>query len=116
MERMNCVDINLHLQTLSGYNEDNQEDSDSSHDSDLEVTSDIDETESRVINFNTYLTTNFDEYETDDELENNPPSASRCNSITNGEKKSSNTSANETETEDNSRACDQKQTTTMVHS
>ncbi|CAF1478988.1 unnamed protein product [Adineta steineri] len=73
---MSLLGTNLHLQTLQGFNKINEEETDSSDDSEVEVTSEIDEHENHIINFNTYLNIHSDDEEKDDKLNNDSNSVS----------------------------------------
>ncbi|CAF0891787.1 unnamed protein product [Adineta steineri] len=73
---MSLLGTNLHLQTLQGFNKINEEQIDSSDDSEVEVTSEIDEHENHIINFNTYLNIHSDDEEKDDKLNNDSNSVS----------------------------------------
>jgi len=97
-QEMNCLDTNLHLQTLQGFSNNNEEDSDSSDDSEVEVISQTDPLENHIINFNTYLNINLDDDEKDDELNNNTTSTSTVTTTTIDNKECpSNTSDDEIE-------------------
>ncbi|CAF4219307.1 unnamed protein product, partial [Adineta steineri] len=58
------------------FNKINEEETDSSDDSEVEVTSEIDEHENHIINFNTYLNIHSDDEEKDDKLNNDSNSVS----------------------------------------
>jgi hypothetical protein len=95
---MSLFDTNLHLQTLQGFSNNDEQESDSSHDSEIEVTSEIDDLENHAINFNTYLNINVDDDEKENELNNNTTSTSPVTTTTIDNKQcSSNTSDDEIE-------------------
>ena len=56
----------LHLESLDGFNDHNEQESDSSCDSDVEVTSEVGGVENDVINFNAYCNINSKDDDKDD--------------------------------------------------
>ncbi|CAF1393602.1 unnamed protein product [Rotaria sordida] len=106
---MNLFDSNLHLQTLQAFSNNNEQETDSSDDSEIEVTSEIDDRENHIINFNTYLNINPDDDEKDDELNDNTTSTSPATITTIDDKQSSsNTSDDEIEIKTGSGGIKQK--------
>ncbi|CAF3524754.1 unnamed protein product [Rotaria sp. Silwood2] len=100
---------NLHLQTLQGFSNNNEQETDSSDDSEIEVTSEIDDRENHIINFNTYLNIKPDYDEKDDELNDNTTSTSSATITTIDDKQSSsNTSDDEIEIKTGSGGVKQK--------
>ena len=57
LEMCSCKS-DLHLASLDGFNDHNEQESDSSCDSDVEVISEVGDIENHVINFNAYCNTN----------------------------------------------------------
>ncbi|CAF3312486.1 unnamed protein product [Rotaria socialis] len=68
---MTSSDTELHLQTLTEFSNNDEQESDSSDSSDIEVTSEIDDHENHIINYDAYFNINSDDNEKDEEINNN---------------------------------------------
>ncbi|CAF4621440.1 unnamed protein product, partial [Rotaria sp. Silwood2] len=91
------------------FSNNNEQETDSSDDSEIEVTSEIDDRENHIINFNTYLNIKPDYDEKDDELNDNTTSTSSATITTIDDKQSSsNTSDDEIEIKTGSGGVKQK--------